>query len=464
MLLFISFARRPVMMINRAFAVLLMSISSAWCGDTANGIGGQIPAVPLAAPDNHADIATVDKPEGVQWTPLILQSLKFLAIEHGFRYLTEPQTRDPGMGFFGGYVDSLTNLHGWGDGDPFYVNYVGHPMQGAVSGFIWVQNDRRFRYAEFGRNHDYWKSRLRAAAFSWVYSTQMEIGPLSEASIGHIQASLPQQGFVDQVITPSIGLGWLLTEDAMDHYVIRFLEQKSTNRVYRAMYRSALNPSRSLANVIGGQWPWARPRDSQEYLLARRRPAPDREIEVPRGVPPFELALNTLLLHGTKGPCIGGGASAAFRIKPQLQIVGDVYGCTMTGLENMRTGDFLTFLAGPRWTPLIAGRWHPFVQILIGGNKIAQEVVNPQLEATLDQQAQRAHAPMPAESSYIGQFAASGYTLAAGTGLDFQVNQALALRLVNLDYTRTRMHDLPGFAAPQGFQFKAGLVLRMGTW
>ena len=38
-------------------------------------------------------------------------------------------------------------------------------MQGAVSGYIWVQNDGRYRFAEFGKNRDYWESRLRAAAY-----------------------------------------------------------------------------------------------------------------------------------------------------------------------------------------------------------------------------------------------------------------------------------------------------------
>src|SRR5262249_3550708 len=132
--------------------------------------------------------------------------------------------------------------------------------------------------------------------------------------------------------------------------------------------------------------------------------------------------------------------------------------------ESMRSGDFLTYVAGPRWTPLLSGRWHPYVQCLIGGNKAAQEVLDPELKAMLELKAQRSHSPVPAESQYISQFESSGYTLAAGTGLDFQINRALAVRVLSLDYTRTRLHDLPGFAAPQGFQFKTGLVLHMGNW
>ena len=60
--------------------------------------------------------------------------------------------------------------------------YVGHPMQGAVSGYLWTLNDPRYRNVVFGRNPEYWKSRLRAGAFAWAYSEQSEIGVISEAS------------------------------------------------------------------------------------------------------------------------------------------------------------------------------------------------------------------------------------------------------------------------------------------
>ncbi len=142
-------------------------------------------------------------------------------------------------------LTSVSALHGWADGDPFLVNYVGHPMQGAVSGYLWTLNDTRYQYVEFGRSPEYWKSRLRAGAFAWVYSEQMEIGPISEASIGNIQASFPQYGFVDHVVTPAIGLGWMIAEDVLDQYLVRFVERRTSNRVVRALVRGGANPSRS---------------------------------------------------------------------------------------------------------------------------------------------------------------------------------------------------------------------------
>lgn len=196
--------------------------------------------------------------QSVDWGNLFKQSMGFLVLEHGFRLMTDPAVRTSHEPFFHGYLKSVTNLHGWSDGDPFIVNYVGHPIQGAIAGFIWIQNDRKYRDAEIGSDRRYWKSRLRAAGFSWAYSEQFEIGPISEASIGAIQAHYPQQGFVDHVITPTVGLGWIIAEDSVDRYVALPLERRIGNPYLKMLVRSALNPGRSLANVLGGNVPWHR--------------------------------------------------------------------------------------------------------------------------------------------------------------------------------------------------------------
>ena len=119
--------------------------------------------------------AAANSPEtesGVKWADLYRSSSAFLSLEHGLRLLTEPGTRSGLKGSrIRNYARSVANLHGWADGDPFYVNYVGHPMQGGVAGFLWTQNDLAYRRAEFGTDPMYWKARFRAAAFIWAYST-----------------------------------------------------------------------------------------------------------------------------------------------------------------------------------------------------------------------------------------------------------------------------------------------------
>ncbi len=278
------------------FAVLLMVGAPLWAQQEDE----------LASPEDSTSAAITVQPsvespapQSVQWKSLFSQSFRLLLIEHAFRYATEPGTRHPGQPFFQGYLNSVGALHGWADGDPFYVNYVGHPMQGAVSGYLWTFNDRRYRFVEFGRNSDYWKSRIRAGAFAWAYSEQMEIGPISEATIGNVQAYYPQQGFVDHVVTPAIGLGWMIAEDALDRYLVRYVERKTQNRLVRVLVRGGANPSRSLANVVSGQWPWARPRDHADLLataLPKPEPRKTSEPERRRGVAPFEFAANAYAL------------------------------------------------------------------------------------------------------------------------------------------------------------------------
>src|SRR5262249_53825508 len=155
------------------------------------------------------------------------------------RWATEPGTRSGGIGLGSSYRRSLGNIHGWADGDPFYVNYIGHPIQGAVAGRLYLLNDARFHRTEFGMSREYWKGKLRATVFAWAFSEQFEIGPISEASVGHIQAYFPQQGLVDHVVTPTAGLIWMLGEDAVDRYFIRPLEDRTANKWARLALRTA---------------------------------------------------------------------------------------------------------------------------------------------------------------------------------------------------------------------------------
>ena len=62
-------------------------------------------------------------------------------------------------------------MHRWNDGDSIKVNYIGHPMEGAIAGYIEVQNDPRGRELQISRNRQYWNSRFRAFLWETVYST-----------------------------------------------------------------------------------------------------------------------------------------------------------------------------------------------------------------------------------------------------------------------------------------------------
>jgi hypothetical protein len=257
----------------------------------------------------------------------------------------------------------------------------------------------------------------------------------------------------DHVVTPAIGLGWMIAEDALDRYAVRFLERKTQNPFLLAVVRGTANPSRSLANMLSGQWPWARPRD-RGWDLTQVAPDPHPSLEEQRddGVAPFEFAANTYVFAGSTGACIGGGATAAFRIASQWQAVLDVNGCKMTGLAPKLSGDSLTYMAGPRWTPPMFGPLVPYGQVLFGGNKLTQALMLPE------------HQIRPDRNPYAQQYELDGFAMAAGMGLDLQFNRALGLRLISVEYLHSWVNDLNGFAAPSGFQVKTGVVLHMGTW
>ena len=237
-----------------AFLVLSAGLKPGWAQLSSPSGGNGKALSPLAA---TAPVVSLSSPR-FDWNPALRQSLLFLGIQHGYRIADQPNTRAALKGpFLRDYVDSVAGLRGWDDGDSVLANYVGHPMQGAVTGYIQVQNDPARRAVQFG-DSAYWQSRWRAFAFSAVYSTQYELGPLGEGAIGNVGKTPGTKGAVDLVITPTLGVAWMVTEDALDKYLVERFERKFRNPVARLVLRSSINPSRSMANMLRGRVPWHR--------------------------------------------------------------------------------------------------------------------------------------------------------------------------------------------------------------
>ena len=194
-----------------------------------------------------------------EWKPALSQSMRFLFVEHGFRLVMQPKTRQRlGGPFVSDYIESVKTLSGWGDGDIWFINYVGHPMQGAMSGYIQVQNDPEGRHLEFSNDKRYWRSRLKALAWNAAYSTQFEVGPISESSIGNVGQRKGTSGYVDLVMTPTGGFAVMLAEDALDRFLVKKWEARTNSLRMRGFYRVVFNPSRAFANVLRGKSPWFR--------------------------------------------------------------------------------------------------------------------------------------------------------------------------------------------------------------
>jgi hypothetical protein len=206
-----------------------------------------------------------------------------MAMDHNVRYLVIHKP------FWHDYSASASHfeMNRWGDGDWFLINYIGHPMEGAVSGDIFIQNDPAGRSARFGKSSTYWQSRFKAMAWGAVYSAYFEIGPvLSEAAIGNeggytyipaCQLSFgcmvfngggehkpPTNGtgWVDFIVTPTIGTGWIVMEDAIEtEFVDRVA--KNPQGLFYGVLLGSLTPMRTMANLLAGRLPWYRPRNSE---------------------------------------------------------------------------------------------------------------------------------------------------------------------------------------------------------
>ncbi len=212
---------------------------------------------PGNVPADDGDPVSYPISTGFRWGPAIRQSLLFLGVQHGYA-MTQPKTRESLKGpFLKDYARSVKSLSGWGDGGRFFTNYIAHPMQGSLTGFIHVQNDPRGMNQTFGSSREYWKSRMKAFAWAAAWSTQFEIGPISQASIGNVGLD-GKQTYVDIVITPTGGIAMLIAEDILDKYLIRRIEGWSGNRFIVMLSRMLLNPTRSSANLIRFRPPWHR--------------------------------------------------------------------------------------------------------------------------------------------------------------------------------------------------------------
>ncbi len=236
-------------------------------GDVVASIG----ALPVAAPEGQAFLGPprpIEAQGGFRWGRATSQSLLFLAVMHAFR-MKEAKTRSKlGGPFWKDYFESVKGLRGWGDGGKQFTNYIGHPAQGAAMGRLWVDNDPKALFLEIGSSRAYWNSRSKALVWATVWSTMFEIGPISEASLGNVGQIPGRQAAVDLVITPTLGTVVLIGEDAIDRYVIRWFEGKSSNGPLRAFLRLSLNPARAVANMVQFKWPWYRAARPLGYAAA----------------------------------------------------------------------------------------------------------------------------------------------------------------------------------------------------
>jgi hypothetical protein len=203
------------------------------------------------------------KPCKVHWLPILWQSFEFLTAQHAGNILLDSETRNDltTNPYWSTYVFCVEHYrwYQWSDDTTFIVHDVGHPMMGAITSSIFEQNDPKARALVFENNGNYWRSRLKAMAWSAVYSAQWKVGPVSEASIGnsgrntyyvpHLGRTTNETGFQDFVITPVYGFGWNVGEDAIDRYLMPKIHARVKNRFYLTAL-AWMTPCKSTANLL----------------------------------------------------------------------------------------------------------------------------------------------------------------------------------------------------------------------
>jgi hypothetical protein len=256
------------------------------------------------------------KPEkqGFHWRRALTESFTFLVIEQAYVVHTDfrwvvSENGIPFNHYWRDYMQSLTSWWhaGWSAGENPLYNYLGHPIQGAMTSYIEIHNDPRYENLEFANTKAYWRSRLKATIWNAVYSTQWSIGPLSEPTVEkygskdrapwNANGTYPCDtktcysgvGKVNLVMTPVGGLGWVLAEDILDKKLVERVEERTQNRFLINTVRSALNPIRGGANILHGDRPWYRARDGERLIL------PNDQITA---VPAYEVPQAPLPNHG----------------------------------------------------------------------------------------------------------------------------------------------------------------------
>ena len=314
-----------------------------------------------------------------EWRGLIWQSVEFNITENVFRTSEDYVMRDllAHKPFWHDYLASMKqwNMRRWSDGDDFLVDDVGHPIQGAVSAYIEIQNSPKDARIEWG-DPGYWRSRSKGFLWATVFSTHEKISPAGEAGVGNdggftygnqchytcnstnFGPGTPDTkytnntGWTDFVITPTIGMLWVVAEDFLDKDVSDRLRRKYPDKLWPRIVRGGLNPSRSYANMLRWQNPWYRDYEQpapegdrvhffrseeveQAHQLARVQLAPYWSVPT--------MAANTAGCFNCREFTFGGGFASVTGLRGWLTFDSDVnYQPNASPLASDRAGGSMT--------------------------------------------------------------------------------------------------------------------------
>ncbi len=321
-----------------------------------------------------------DSAPGYHWRGLIWQSIEFNLAENGFRTSQDYVMRDllAHKPFWHDWIASNKqwNMGRWSDGDDFLVDDVGHPIQGAVSAFIEIQNSPSDARIEWG-DPGYVQSRFKGFLWATVFSTHEKISPAGEAGVGndggftygnqcHYTCTSANfgpgttdtkytnnTGWTDFIITPTVGMLWVLAEDVLDKDLSDRLSEAYPEKLWPKIVRGGLNPSRSFANLLRWRNPWYRDfqhampePDRVHFFSSEERVAWERlpRYQIAPTWSVFSVASNTTDCFNCRRTALGFGLQQSNQIRGWLTLDTALsYHPNASPLPSDRAGGDLTF-------------------------------------------------------------------------------------------------------------------------
>lgn len=291
--------------------------------------------------------------QGYHWKPMLWQSLGFIGVENTYRLFTDAYMRHliADGAYWRDYGISMQHwdMNRWNDGDDFLVDDIGHPMQGAVSSFIAIQNSPNWRRLRIGESKEYWESRFWGMMWANLYSIQQKIGPLGEAALGNVggytyplHCAFPcknpnveytnDTGWTDFIMTPAGGTFWVVGEDFIDRFVSDKIQGDSDRLIFKII-RGSLNPSRTMANALRGKMPWYRDYEHPDTYSRGGIHVERSDAEYFRHLPRYEifphfnsisLPVNTATCTECRNWTTGGGVEFSARLSHWVDFDSDI--------------------------------------------------------------------------------------------------------------------------------------------
>jgi len=212
--------------------------------------------LPVDPPRNNPIPPPAAADDSFRWGPALGSTILAIGAQN-LCNLTSARFRNELEGpFFADWFESAGALFdsNWSDGNKFQTNYIAHPIAGAVYANNARRNDPKYAKLRPG-DPGYATGVFRSMAFAAGASLMFEIGPLSEASIGNLGLRNPdKQGWVDPVMTPILGAGWMVLEDVVKQHVLFRVHDPVAYSILHVF----LNPARTFSNLFNFRNPCPR--------------------------------------------------------------------------------------------------------------------------------------------------------------------------------------------------------------